>query len=46
MEKKVYYCSKCASQVLADDINSLQICYDCQLTLGKLRNERKVSEAI
>jgi hypothetical protein len=30
----------------ADDVNSLQICFDCQITLGMLRNERGVSEAI
>ena len=43
MDKEVNSCKKCDSQVSPDDINSLGICYDCQISVGILRNEKRAT---
>lgn len=42
MDKGVNSCKKCGSQVSPDDINSLGICYDCQISVEIPRNEEQL----
>jgi hypothetical protein len=43
MDKGINLCKMCGLQVGPDDKNSLGICFDCQLLLGILRNEKRAT---